>query len=327
MMHVQEVDRFLQAKARELRPTSRHLPARVVQIASDLGIDVKLVLRRFSDYGKYSARCELYGRPPQILIYRNSTSAGIATLSPADEHVLSSRERFSVAHELAHCIAYQSCGLKPVSERDNRREYWGQERIMQEFASALLVPSWLCSRWKSQLSNFDATCVFRIHNWANECSTSPDVVATALTRDMQDIGFLRVGEGVRTQSGERIFVVFHSCSSNNLVLPNVYSHIRDDDLVKAVTGIGGVVRLSRCRLGFIELTEVQMAWCTARGKVESRRREFRNTVRLSGTFYWVCAFTGYRTSDKGQGAFEFEPREGRSTSGQQLGSVSARKGA
>ena len=302
-MRAEAVSDFLQEKASELRPVGGHQPARLVQIANDLGIHVKLVLRPLERNDSYHARCELLERPLQILVYRSSPTAAIAPVSPANEHLLSSRERFSIAHELGHCIAYQSCGLKPVPERDNRREYWYQERAMNEFASALLVPPWLSSQWKSQLSNFDASCLFRIRDWANACKASPEVVVTALTRDMQGIGFLKVGVGVRLRAARRVLVVFHSSSSSNLAFPNLYSHIDDAEFVNTVTGKGGVIWLPRCRLGSIELKEVQIAWLTAAGKAQSRRREFRKAVRLSGVLYWICAFAGNPVIDKGQGVF------------------------
>ena len=304
MMRVREVGDVLQQRASELRPTGGHLPARLIQIANDLGIHVKLVLRPLDRDAPYHARCELQERPPQILIYRNSATAAVAPVSPADEHLLSSRERFSVAHELGHCIAYLSCGLKPVAERDDRREYWDQERAMNEFASALLVPPWLSSRWKSQLSNFDATCLFRIRDWANDSRTSPEVVVTALARDTQGIGFLKVAEAVRVQADTRVLVVFHSCSGSNVALPNLYTHIDDVDFVNSVKGGGGVILSSRCRLGSIELIDVQIAWCTAMGKAQSRRREFRKAVRLSGILYWICAFAEHPVFDKCQSALQ-----------------------
>ena len=303
MMRVQEVSGFLQDRASELRPAGRHLPARLVQIANDLGIHVKLVLRPLNGHDPYHARCDLHERPPQILIYRDSATAAVAPVSPADEHLLSSRERFSVAHELGHCIAYQSCGLKPVAERDDRREYWRHERVMNEFASALLVPPWLSSLWKSQLSNFDATCLFRIRDWASECRTSPEVVATALARDTQRIGFLKVAEAVRVRADKRVLVVFHSCTGSNVALPNLYTHIDDVDFVNTVKGRGVIVS-PRCRLGAIELNDVQIAWCTATGKAQSRRREFRKAVRLSGILYWICAFAEHPTFDKGQSVLQ-----------------------
>lgn len=304
MMRVQEVTGFLQERASELRPAGGHLPARLVQIANDLGIHVKLVLRPLNRHDPYHARCELQERPPQILIYRNSATAAVAPVSPVDEHLLSSRERFSVAHELGHCIAYQSCGLNPVAERDDRREYWHQERAMNEFASALLVPPWLSSRWKSHLSNFDATCLFRIRDWANDCRTSPEVVVTALARDTQGMGFLKVAEAVRVRTDKRVLVVFHSCSGSNVALPNLYTHIDDVDFVNTVKGRGGVIFSPRCRLGSIELKDVQIAWCTATGKAQSRRREFQKAVRLSGILYWICASAEHPAFDKGQSVLQ-----------------------
>ncbi len=304
MTREQEVRSLLQSRARELRPVGERPAAQLVQIANQLGVEVKLVLCPINGKTPYQARCEIHAHSLQIVIYRHSATAAVAPINPSDEHLLSSRERFSVAHELGHCIAYQSCGLKPVQERDNRREYWYHERVMNEFASALLVPLWLSSRWRSQLANIDATCLFRVGDWAKECKTSPEVVVTALVRDMEGIGFLKVGEGLRVRTDKRVFVVFHSSSSNNLTLPNLYSHIDDTDFVNTIKGKGGVISLPRCRLGSIELNDLQVAWRTVSGKARSRRREFREAIRLSGSLYWVCAFIGGPAFDEDQGVLQ-----------------------
>ena len=91
MMRVQEVGSFLQERANELRPVGGHPPAQLVQIANDLGIHVKLVLRPLNRHDPYHARCELQKHPPQVLIYRNSATAADVPVSPTDEHLLSSR--------------------------------------------------------------------------------------------------------------------------------------------------------------------------------------------------------------------------------------------
>ena len=304
MTRVQDVGPRLIERAIELRPSAGHAPARLVQIAHDLGIDVSLILRPIDGRTQYHARCELRDRP-RILVYRHSPTAGVAAVNPADEYLLSSRERFSVAHELGHCIAYKSYGLEPVSQTEDRREYWYQERAMNEFASTLLVPPWLSYRWTSQLATLDATCVFRIRNWANDCRASPEVVVTAVARDTQGIGFLKVGEGVRVNADKRVLVVLHSSSSSDVTLPNLFSHIDDVALLNTVTGSRGVTVVPQCRIGPIELNDVQLAWSATTGEVQSRRREFRKAIRLSGVIYWICAFTRRSTFGHGQDLLRF----------------------
>ncbi|WP_437760930.1 ImmA/IrrE family metallo-endopeptidase [Sorangium sp. So ce1389] len=49
---------------------------------------------------------------------------------------LTSRERFTVAHELAHCFVETQFGFKPTSNA----EYWRLEEICNGFAAALLAP-------------------------------------------------------------------------------------------------------------------------------------------------------------------------------------------
>ena len=299
MTMAQDIGPRLLERAKELRPHGANPSAPVVQIASDLGIDVNLVLRPNAGHGKYHARCELRARP-RILVYRTSPGAGIADLTAANEHLLSSRERFSVAHELGHCLAYLGHGLKPVPKSEDRREYWCQERAINEFANALLVPTWLSSRWRSQLATLDASCVFRIRRWATDCRASPEVVVTAFTRDAPGFGFLKVGEGVRVTTGKRILVVFHATASADVMLPNLFTHIDDVAFVNTITGTRGVALLPPSRLGSVELNSAQWAWSAATRNMQSRRNEFRKSVRLSGLAYWVCAFTGPSPDGGGQ---------------------------
>lgn len=304
MALVQDVGPRLIERAIELRPSKGHPAAHLVQIAYDLGIDVSLVLRPIETQTQYQATCELRERP-RILVYRFSPSPGVASVTPADEHLLSRRERFSIAHELGHCIAYKSYRVKPVSANKDRREYWRQEHTMNEFANTLLVPPWLSSRWTSQLDTLDATCVFRIRDWANDCRASLEVVVTALARDTQGLGFLKVAEGIRVKDEKRVLVVLHSSSSNDVKLPNLFSHIYDVDFVDAISGSAGVTTSPQCQIGSLELGDVQLAWFATTGKTRSRRREFREAIRLSRVIYWICAFTGRSSSRDGQDTLWF----------------------
>lgn len=304
MAFVQDVGPRLIERAIELRPSKGHPAAHPVQIAHDLGIDVSLVLRPIKTRAQYQANCELRERP-RILVYRHSPNRGVASVTPADEHLLSRRERFSIAHELGHCIAYKSYGLKPVSAIEDRREYWRQERTMNEFANTLLVPPWLSSRWTSQLDTLDATCVFRIRDWANDCRASLEVVVTALARDTQGLGFLKVAEGVRVKAERRVLIVLHSSSSSDVELPNLFSHIDDVDFVDSITGSAGVTTSPQCQVGSLELSDVQLAWFATTGETPSRRREFREAIQLSRVIYWICAFTGRSSSGDRQDTLGF----------------------
>ena len=300
----QDIGASLVERAVQLRPSEDQSPARLVRMADELGIDIRLVLRPFDGRTRYDARCELRGRP-KILVYRRSEAAGVAAIGPADEHLLTWRERFSVAHELGHCIAYKSLGVTPVSASEDRREYWRQEQAMNDFASMLLVPPWLSGRWTSKLSRFDATCVFRVRSWANDCGASPEVVVKALARDTPGIGFLKVGQGLRLDTNQRLLVVLHSASSDDVRLPNLFSHIQDSTLLNTITGNRGVAAFPRCRIGGTELDDVQLAWSATTAAVQSKRLEFQKAIRLSRVVYWICTFIGHRSHEYGQASLPF----------------------
>lgn len=290
MIEIQDVSRSLLERAEELRPAGRSSSAPVVRIAKDLGIDVRLVLRPLDDRRRFDARCEL-GARPQIVIYRHSASAAVADVSPAEEHFLSKRERFSVAHELGHCIAYNSFGLRPVLMEDNRAEYWRQEKVMNEFASAVLVPPWLSCRWRGQLPALDAACVFKIREWSNDCRASPEVVTTAFARHNGRIGFLKVKEAVKVRTKKRLLIVAHSAAGVDVGLPKMHSHVEDDGFVSSITGRSGVADSSHFQIGQFKLNNVNLAWWATDDNLQSRRREFRSTIRLSGAGYWIGVST------------------------------------
>ena len=302
MIEISDISRCLQDRAEELRPSAGLSSAPLVRIANDLGIDVRLVLRPLDGPRNLHARCELKSRP-QIVVYRHSAASAVAEVSPAEEHFLSTRERFSVAHELGHCIAYLSFGLKPVLMEENRAEYWRQERIMNEFASAILVPPWLSCRWRAQLPTLDATCVFKIREWSNDCRASPEVVTTAFVRHTKCIGFLKVSEAEKVRNRKRLLIVAHSAAGGEVGLPNAYSHIEDVSFVNSVTGRRGVAKSSECRIGQFEFNNMQLAWWATNYRLQSRRREFKKAVRLSGVAYWICVCTEKQASGEEQEGF------------------------
>jgi len=94
-------------------------PVNLHGILSRLGIRL-----RFEEKGKTASYLEL-ADPPTIIIYRQSL-----------EPILSARERFSIAHEIAHWIVWRRFGSVPSSET----EYWWHETLCNEFAAGLLVP-------------------------------------------------------------------------------------------------------------------------------------------------------------------------------------------
>ena len=286
-MDEQCVYRSLKQTALSLRPPSSEQAISLIRIANDYSIHVNFVFGKSFDPSRYLASCEL-SNSPVISLYRRASADSIASLGPNDEGTLTARERFSVAHELGHCVAYLTHGFRPLTRHDDRHRYWEQERAMDDFAGTLLVPPWLAGRWLGETARPDATSVFRIRKWARSCAVSNEVVAKALCRAVPELGFLKVADAVRLKDSARLFVVLHSSAGRSLQLPNQHSHLDNADFVGLIAGRTGVDTIHRCDVGNRRLGHVQIAWFASRGSISSRRREFGSTVRLSGISYWIC---------------------------------------
>jgi hypothetical protein len=64
-------------------------------------------------------------------------SVVIPRSGPIDAASLKPRERFTVAHEVAHYLVEARFGYRP----GNKREYWSLEEVCNDFASNLLLPA------------------------------------------------------------------------------------------------------------------------------------------------------------------------------------------
>ena len=286
-MNDQGVYRSLRRTALALRPPSSGRMISLIRVANEHSIDVNLVLGRDLDRIRDLARCQL-GRRPAISLYRRARASAVATLDPSDEGTLTTRERFSVAHELGHCFAYLTYDFKPLTRDDDSARYWRQERAMDEFASALLVPPWLADQWLRESSGIGARRVFRLGRWAKESGVSSEVAARALCGAVPGLGFLKAAEAMRVKDGTRLFVVLHSSQGEGIGLPNQHAHVDDQELLAMVVGKTGTETMQACEIGGHQLGSVQVAWRTGRTSIDSRRKEFRSTIQLSGVVYWIC---------------------------------------
>lgn len=118
MMDTAAIRTTLGKGLRELNPNGVW-PVNLNGILSRLGIGLRCEEKK----GRADAHLEL-GNPPTIVVYRQHSSA-----------LLSSKERFSIAHELAHWIVWRRFAFLPSAET-----YWDHESLCNEFAAALLVP-------------------------------------------------------------------------------------------------------------------------------------------------------------------------------------------
>lgn len=112
----------LRRALRQLNPSS-DWPVNLHKVLSRLGI--RLRFEEKDETPLYSPSYLKLEDPPTIIIYRQKQEA-----------VLSARERFSIAHEIAHWVIWRRFGSLPSSGT----EYWWHETVCNEFAAGLLVP-------------------------------------------------------------------------------------------------------------------------------------------------------------------------------------------
>src|SRR5258708_6170201 len=110
----------LEQFASSLRPSGENFVS-VLKVAHRLGS--KVCLRFEKECTRSSARVELSARPPTIYLTRHSPVRGERFLDTHEDHLLTPRERFSVAHELGHLVAYEKFRLLPANEKS---DYWIQ---------------------------------------------------------------------------------------------------------------------------------------------------------------------------------------------------------
>jgi IrrE N-terminal-like domain len=124
----------LRGIASDLRPPGQSFVS-VVKVAHELG--VRVCVRLEKGCTRQTARIELAATTPTIYMTRHSLVDADRHLDLHEDHLLTPRERFSVAHELGHLIAFRQLQVPPARVKS---EYWIQEECMHGFAAALLMP-------------------------------------------------------------------------------------------------------------------------------------------------------------------------------------------
>lgn len=295
-MNIDSLRNSLQDVARQLRPATRSPFIPLVKLANELGIEVEL--RFYSNNKTREAQSEINSSQSRVLVYRKAAANGVMQMAPESEYLLTPRERFSIAHELGHCLAFKNFSALPVSKKTDPQEYRRQEKCMDDFAQALLVPDWLAKLWLTTVSKEEPVSL----NWlktraAAQCGVSSEVVAGALTRFEPSIGFLRTAEAVRLANDKRLFVVFYSSYGSGMELPNLHSFIDDEAFITKIDGVSGICWIDVCRLGKAKCEELNVAWKESKVSTFRRRKEFKSTVRLTGRGYWISIRSGHRCPD------------------------------
>lgn len=220
----------------ELRPFS------VIQAAHELGLRVSLKMyRRSAGRGAKAPNGDgilEFNNTPEIVLFRASSQATKKTLSPSDEAGLFARERFTIAHEIAHWLAYDKFDVEP--EEPGTPVYWQHEKIMHDFAGVLLVPDHLLDLWMASVKPGKLATIHDVAGWVCESSTSMSVVTSRVVGRQPGTGFLKLAIGKEKKRGPKkpaekvILEVLPNAISNGLDLPNNFARIYNDRLIEVL---------------------------------------------------------------------------------------------
>lgn len=242
--------------AESLRPVGS-APISMVQVANNLGTIVSL--RLHTTLSRPAAQIDMRQRPAKIVLYRQGKVDGEREIRPQEESLLTPRERFSVAHELGHWILFRQLGVGPQFDK---RKYWYQEHVINDFAGYLLAPDWLVMQWLSRIPEGTVIPPFALKHWASsDCGASEEVVAKRLVRQRDSIGFLRVLPIRRKRDGADVLQVICSAAGESLRLPHERSYVETSELWRLVreSKVGSATQ-SKLQLGRCKPQDLQLAW-------------------------------------------------------------------
>jgi hypothetical protein len=242
--------------ARSLRPDNKPFVS-VLEIARSFGIVVSLQLQDVS--ASQTAQIDLRTQPARIILYRFGKVRGERQIGREEEGLLSSRERFSIAHELGHWLIFSHFQIGPQSDE---RLYWEQEEAVNFFAGHLLVPDWLAEGWLKESAEGTPVSPFALRYWAEQCQVSEEVIAKALARHKNNIGFLRLLPIQRKRDGVPVLQVLSSSTGDSLQLPNERSHIDNPKLRRLLEDgkVGATTWFSQLQLGRCAPQNLGVAW-------------------------------------------------------------------
>jgi hypothetical protein len=274
----------LQNFAGGLRPSACDRVS-VLEVAHHLGSRVCVHLE--IGYVRPSARIELAGTPPTIYITRPSPIGGERYLADHEEHLLTPRERFSVAHELGHLVAFRELQV-PLAR--GGADYWMQEECMHAFAAALLVPERLVDDWLESVPKGQPVPPFVLRHWAKSIARlSEEVVATQLCLRRSDIGFMKVRSTKRQNDNARVLRVLFAASGHAMRLPKTHSHIQNDQLFETLeSDATGMASLNQCILGRDQPQDIRVAWRHA-GFLKHPEKRREESLAQPAPIYWLCA--------------------------------------
>lgn len=133
------------------------------------------------------------GRNHQVVVYRSSAS---------DARPLSSRERFTVAHEIGHYVVEDKLGIHPGC----RGEYWGLEDVCNEFAARVLMPDWALEPYLEGGTNTALGLYQAVQDLMRRANVSMVAASRRLVPFIPGASALEVREGMSRGAGVAIVV-------------------------------------------------------------------------------------------------------------------------
>lgn len=119
------------------------------------------------------------GRQSYPKLVTDGESVEILLTRPSRPAEWTTRERFSIAHELGHCIIWRTCGYLPQGKAD----YWMHEALCNDFAAKLLVPASAVERLVKPLESKATKWLKAVDVLSAEAIVSWEAAAHRLTQE------------------------------------------------------------------------------------------------------------------------------------------------
>jgi Zn-dependent peptidase ImmA (M78 family) len=149
-------------------------PVNLHGILPRLGIGLRYEEKK----GKAESHLQI-GPTPTIVVYRHNASL-----------LLSAKERFSIAHELAHWVVWRRFGVLPCAET-----YWDHETLCNEFAAELLMPTRALHQFLDRLYKERINPIYFPERVKKSASVSWDAAAKKITAaSPADLAYLQLVE-------------------------------------------------------------------------------------------------------------------------------------
>lgn len=255
---LEDVATSLWKMAFDLRPPVYGRFVSIILLAQKLGLRVRLTITSAAVSRKAHLVMDTQG---EIVLFRSGPSPASLLLGAHDEHLLRPSERFSIAHEMGHWLAFMQFGLSPIEPtKGNASEYWRQERIFNRFAGRVMVPDWLIQSWLSDRASHEPIAVKELNQLSTELRISRIVIAARICERMENVGFLELNVDAADDSTNVTFRVAEVATGSAFKLPNIHKLIRDHSLSELFEAASGSRYFARITIDGIDFQDCFVSW-------------------------------------------------------------------